>query len=685
MFLDVLPYYMYPEGNEGYFNYDWIELRKILYSFTEDSNGNGRLDRIRVQTNISLNGDFSGFDVIVEGYEVNRSVYDNGFRMVSDATGIFDNDSFYIYLIENINIDGGNIPLWSVTRNTSLKDLLTGTSYVGEPQVDIDLRPYDTIPPRIAYALTLPGHPQTYIRMSEPVVSGPFSAPGLSNSTTIETTSPYTFTWIYTPYDGELQQFSAMVPGANLGFILQWQSPFSIDTLAGLNNIFGDTTVTALNGYFAIDNVYDQAQRPIDWSDAFLDPVYNVYYQAPKFPLNWGYTEYAFVFGNRHMLDHMPDSGFSPDIEAVGANGPIPLRDVFIPPNRLLTAEMMTLLASGNGANVTPASFSSYSNSSAIDRVVRRVTDVLVSIPPNNNNSSDYFAWPVWARYQIPPSAAGYVTENDFWGQLPTDTGIIWIFDGTAYLEAENVEVQARVNSGLTNRGLEFFWAANIPAESRNPVEAPARGRSLGGLWLPNILSLNGNQPLYYYSPFYTGAIGRVPPANSTSPLFTFRIDQASPPGYSSGDKIEFVMRFTNPLNQSLRSDMFIARLDIQHGSAIPENWYTLVRPFSFDIQNIRQQRGGVTILNNVINSNNRENTYIRYNMLRPGRVTVQVYTLDGTLVRSIRRNEHRVAGEWTDAWDGTNNGGRPVARGMYFIRVVAPDIDEIRKVMVVR
>jgi hypothetical protein len=34
---------------------------------------------------------------------------------------------------------------------------------------------------------------------------------------------------------------------------------------------------------------------------------------------------------------------------------------------------------------------------------------------------------------------------------------------------------------------------------------------------------------------------------------------------------------------------------------------------------------------------------------------------------------------------DGTNNGGRPVARGMYFIRVVAPDIDEIRKVMVIR
>jgi flagellar hook assembly protein FlgD len=61
------------------------------------------------------------------------------------------------------------------------------------------------------------------------------------------------------------------------------------------------------------------------------------------------------------------------------------------------------------------------------------------------------------------------------------------------------------------------------------------------------------------------------------------------------------------------------------------------------------------------------------------------VFTLDGTLVKSIRRNEHRDVGEWTDVWDGTNNGGRPVVRGMYFVRVVAPDIDEIRKIMVVR
>jgi len=89
--------------------------------------------------------------------------------------------------------------------------------------------------------------------------------------------------------------------------------------------------------------------------------------------------------------------------------------------------------------------------------------------------------------------------------------------------------------------------------------------------------------------------------------------------------------------------------------------------------------------MNNVINSDKRETAIIRYELTRSGRVTVQIYTLDGNLVKSIRRNEQLGAGEWTDTWDGTNNGGRAVARGMYFVRVVGPDIDEIRKIMVVK
>jgi hypothetical protein len=39
----------------------------------------------------------------------------------------------------------------------------------------------------------------------------------------------------------------------------------------------------------------------------------------------------------------------------------------------------------------------------------------------------------------------------------------------------------------------------------------------------------------------------------------------------------------------------------------------------------------------------------------------------------------------YTTGWDGKNCGGRIVARGIYFIRVVGPGFEEMRKVLVVR
>jgi len=132
--------------------------------------------------------------------------------------------------------------------------------------------------------------------------------------------------------------------------------------------------------------------------------------------------------------------------------------------------------------------------------------------------------------------------------------------------------------------------------------------------------------------------------------------------------------------------DLFAGRLDIAPGTMIPDDWYRKVRPFTFGIHNIIRQRSGVTILNNVINSDRRERVFVDYKLVRSGRVTIQVFTLDGNLVK-ILKQENQPASDlyYRVSWDGTNEGGRSVARGMYFIRVVAPEIDEIRKVMVVR
>lgn len=105
---------------------------------------------------------------------------------------------------------------------------------------------------------------------------------------------------------------------------------------------------------------------------------------------------------------------------------------------------------------------------------------------------------------------------------------------------------------------------------------------------------------------------------------------------------------------------------------------------WSFRLKGITEQRGGVTILNNVINPLNGENTLIKVNLPEDGRLNVSVLTADGNVITYLNRGTAK-QGEHYFTWDGKNRNGAPVARGIYFIRVTGSDIDETRKVMIVK
>jgi len=580
---------------------------KILYSFYEDSTGNGILDRIRVQTNKVLNANFTDFHVTVTGYVIDIDKGVNGFQMVNVITGktTFDNDSFYIYLKEKLELDGDSKPKWSITRNTTL---MYAAGAIDEPMVNqSEMKYIDTIPPRIAYTITLPKHSETYVYISEPVSVDPSGNVSAS-------------------FDG-VSPVDAKSTVANHGYLFIHSNSYEASELALLPDIYNDTTSTAGNGYFQMENIIDKENEP-DWNE--IDSKY-----PPKFPLNWGYTEYAKVVDDTHVTS---------------ASGPISFTDVFVPPNKLLTVDMMTKLADDQGDQVTP---------DTSGPVTRRVTDVLVSMIPNAAGDN-YFAWPIFAK------------------PLGDDSSIME-FDGTSDIEKDSIEkngieMQVRINNNLTTVPQLFWTTKGIPANRRNPKEA-SDSKKIGGLWLSDELNNLTNPVLYHYVPLSSGINKEETPINISQSLFNYDIKANNLA--NSGAKFEFIFRFST-------SDMFIARLDAKQG-AIPANWYALVRPFGFNIQGIRYQRGGVTVLNNVINSDNKETAIIRSELMRSGRVTIQIYTLDGTLVKSIRRNEQREAGAYVDTWDGSNNGGRAVARGMYFVRVVGPDIDEIRKIMVVK
>ena len=107
-------------------------------------------------------------------------------------------------------------------------------------------------------------------------------------------------------------------------------------------------------------------------------------------------------------------------------------------------------------------------------------------------------------------------------------------------------------------------------------------------------------------------------------------------------------------------------------------------RPWSWKVRDLRAQRGDVTILNNVINPLRGEKTGLYYTLSNAGYVTITVFDLKGDIVNVLYRGQ-RAAGEYSTTWDGRNRGGRVVARGLYFIKVVGPDVNEIRKVLVVK
>ena len=105
---------------------------------------------------------------------------------------------------------------------------------------------------------------------------------------------------------------------------------------------------------------------------------------------------------------------------------------------------------------------------------------------------------------------------------------------------------------------------------------------------------------------------------------------------------------------------------------------------WSFRLKNLLSQRGGVTILNNVIDSAAGEKVVIKVELPEDTNLTVLVMTLDGNIVDYLQRGQAS-KGEHYYSWNGSNRNGKPVARGMYFIRVMSKSIDETRKVMVVK
>ena len=215
-------------------------------------------------------------------------------------------------------------------------------------------------------------------------------------------------------------------------------------------------------------------------------------------------------------------------------------------------------------------------------------------------------------------------------------------------------------------------------------------------VWLPDLqdgifraLSANNNTNFVYSD----GEALEENPDNSI-----FNISKETVSAWPNGAQVSFMFGLMEDANNPVRIysnpyyDIEADRFNLS--LSIPVPLYCLRMPdsadistldlWSFKIKGITSQRGGVTILNNVINASRDEKTIVVVDMPEDGNLTVCVMTLDGNIITYLNRGSTK-AGEYYYTWNGKNKNGKSVARGMYFVRVLGGGIDETRKVMVVK
>ena len=105
---------------------------------------------------------------------------------------------------------------------------------------------------------------------------------------------------------------------------------------------------------------------------------------------------------------------------------------------------------------------------------------------------------------------------------------------------------------------------------------------------------------------------------------------------------------------------------------------------WSFKLQTVALQRGGISVLNNVINVSNDEKAIVQVDMSNSGNLNIAVMTLDGNIVQYLHKGALE-KGTHYFSWNGRTKGNKTVARGLYFVRVFGSGIDETRKIMVVK
>jgi hypothetical protein len=572
MGINASPNEVWTGTSAPYWTINWKTEFYYIFGFTEDTDGDGRIDRIRVQATETIGGDFGDFRMDVEGYTV------TGYDSVGST---FPSPFIYLNVQPQVRHDGNARPALRLVNPGGLIGEVSGRS-LGVIQ-GFTLRAADTTPPRLLYSLTHPDSGQLYMKFSEPVTG----TPSLSS-----------------PIGSKIFTFAGKADADGLLFSTG-DGPFTAD------DIIADDNAVRYQENIILDVTDTGAGWPADpYALGFTSSSYN-----PSYPTAADYSGYAPV--------------------DISSSWPGALdNDVF----------------SASGMNFQPHPSGSFEWSSG-----RRVSDILLLAQPPAASS----AGSLWPNYAKGANGESLIQQWD--GSKTLVLTRNW--ENKDY--SIDMNITAKNNLANADTAPDLIFGFNIPNIYRE-------GKASGNLWLPSIRAEGSFDFAQNFVPQTYAGTDRA--GDGTSDV-QYHIAENSLKDMNTFDFI-----FEVPLTASVDSSipLFAARLDLKNS-----RWWKL-KPFSFIVRDIVRQSGGVSIVNNVLNPLKGGKTKLIYVLTKPGQVTVNVFSLDGVLIRNLYRG-HRETGEHFAEWDGRNNGGNAVARGVYFIRIVGPDIDEIRKIMLVK
>ena len=237
--------------------------------------------------------------------------------------------------------------------------------------------------------------------------------------------------------------------------------------------------------------------------------------------------------------------------------------------------------------------------------------------------------------------------------------------------------------------------------DTENKMTSEQFNKKIGGnlrIWFPNIMENHFDFFTYNKNANYGIICSERVDEDDISAGLKFEFPKSVVENWKSENQISYLFSYLNENNSQVniypapKYNLLTGLYELNNSMKFPlfairmkdVNDITSLDLWSFKVKSVTNQRGGVTILNNVINATYGEKAIVKINLPQDGNLDVMVMTLDGNIVTYLNHGA-TTSGEHYFTWNGTNNAGSKVARGLYFVRVISSTIDETRKIMVVK